>query len=80
MVEGRVEAMTPPVSLEISIGICTILVRGKRSTRGWDVVRVDGCHSEPQGHRKSKDDALQLARDCCEPNLKATFLLKPTPK
>ncbi len=72
--------MTPPVSLEITTGSCTILVRGKRSTRVWNVVRTDGAHSEPQGHRKTKDDALQLARDCCEPGVKATFTLIPSQK
>ena len=72
--------MTPPVSLEITSGSCTILVRGKRSTRGWNVVRVDGAHTDLQGHRKTKDAALQLAHDCCEPGVKATFALIPSAK
>ena len=72
--------MTPPVSLEITTGRCTILVRGKRSTRGWDVVRVDGGHSERQGHEKTKDAALKLAFACCEPGVKATFALLPAAK
>jgi predicted RNA polymerase sigma factor len=29
------------------------------------------------GTRKTKDDALQLALACCEPNLSATFRVSP---
>lgn len=72
--------MTPRTIVEITTGACTIQIRGKRSTRGWNVVRVDGAHSEHQGHRKAKDDAIQLAHDCCEPGVKASFAVIPVTK
>lgn len=71
-------AASPPLTLEITRGTCTVQVRGKRSTKGWNVFLVAGAKHDHQGFRKAKEDAVQLALDCCEPGVvKATFVVKP---
>ena len=69
---------SPVLTLEITRGPCKVLVYGKRSTKGWNVVRTDGAHNERQGHRKTKDEALQLALDACEPGVMAVFSVRPS--
>lgn len=69
--------MSKPLTIEITRGPCKVQVFGKRSTKGWNVSRTDGAHSERQGHRKSKDEAIQLALDACEPGVVAVFSVKP---
>lgn len=66
-----------PLTLEITRGSCRVRVYGKRSTKGWTIIRTDGAKSEPQGHRKAKEDAIQLALDCCEPDTARFFTVKP---
>jgi hypothetical protein len=70
---------SPPITLEISTGSCKILVRGKRSTKGWDILQNPGGAKEPipLAKRKSKDDAIQCALDACEPDTIATFTVQP---
>lgn len=64
------------LTLEITRSVCTVRVFGRRSTKGWNVSRIDGARSDHQGHRKSKNDAIQLALDCCEPGVTAVFAVK----
>lgn len=72
-------AKTPPVTLEITRGSCTVQVRGKRSNKGWRVLRTDAGKADFIGTRKAKEDAVQLALDCCEPGvINARFLVKPS--
>lgn len=68
------------VTVEITRGTSTVRVRGSRSTRGWNVYRVDGALTDFQGTRKEKDKAIQLALDCCGETPNATFLVKPVDK
>jgi hypothetical protein len=70
--------MSKPLTLEITRGACTVKVHGKRSTKGWNVDLVDGARCDRQGHRKAKEDAIQLALDCCEPGLVAVFRVQPS--
>jgi hypothetical protein len=69
----------PEVTLEITRGSCLVQVRGKRSNKGWKVLRVDNAKADPMGVRDYKDDAIQLALDCYfDPNvIDARFLVKP---
>lgn len=68
---------SPQLATEITRNGSTVRVYGKRSTKGWNVIRVDGARADHQGHRKSKDDAIQLALDCCEPGECSIFTVKP---
>lgn len=61
------------LSAEIHIGPCQIQIIGKRSRKGWNVA-LDGKF---QGHRPTKDKAIQLARDACEPGVKGTLTVQP---
>lgn len=67
--------MKTPLSLTcvIHCGPCEIHIIGKRSRHGWTVA-LDGKF---QGKRKSKDEAIRLARDACEPGVKGTFTVEP---
>jgi len=67
----------PPVTVEIRRGSSVIRIRGKRSTKGWNVFQVDGAKSDFMGFRKAKEDAVQLAGDCCEPGTVGTYLVTP---
>lgn len=67
----------PPLTLEITRGSCKVRVYGKRSTKGWNIIRTDGARADSQGHRKAKEDAIQLALDCCEPDTVRSFSVKP---
>lgn len=58
-------------------GGCTINIVGQRSRKGWDVKRKDGDTIKSQGHRKLKDEAIQLAEDACEPGVATTFFVCP---
>lgn len=71
---------TPPITIEITTGSCKILVRGKRSTKGWIILQSKGGASEPirLGHRKLKEDAIQYAQDACEPDTRSTFIVQPS--
>ncbi len=71
---------TRPITLEISTGPCKILVRGKRSTKGWVILDTPGGAKEPTpiAKRKSKEEAIQCARDACEPGTSATFTVQPS--
>jgi len=65
-------------TLSITRNNSRVVVLGKRSTKGWNVLRTDGARADHQGHRKRKEDALQLALDCCEPGISAEFTVKPS--
>lgn len=69
----------PPVTTEITAGACRILVRGKRSTKGWTILETPGGAREPKplAQRKLKEEAIQYARDACEPGVNATFTVQP---
>lgn len=56
---------------------CVIHVMGFRSKKGWDVLRKDGETLKLQGHRPSKDKAIQLAQDACEPGVTGLFIVRP---
>ncbi len=70
-----------PITLEITTGSCKIIVRGKRSRKGWAILQSPGGASEPirLDQRKLKEDAIQYAQDACEPGTKATFIVQPLP-
>jgi hypothetical protein len=74
---SRTATKVPRLTLEITSASSKVQVYGKRSTKGWTVKRVDGARADFQGHRKSKEEAIQLALDCCEPGLKAVFSVRP---
>lgn len=56
---------------------CVIQVMGKRSTKGWEILRRKGETLIPQGDRPSKAEAIQHAEDACEPGVAATFVVRP---
>lgn len=68
--------LTPPLSITAVIhrGPSVIHIFGERSRHGWDISIENGAH---QGHRKSKASAIKFAHDCCEPDLRAIFVVKP---
>lgn len=69
---------TTEVTLEITRGTCLVQVRGKRSNKGWKVLRTDNARADPMGRCKHKDEAIQLALDCIEPDvINAKFTVRP---
>ncbi len=75
---SRSISKSPELTLEITRGTCRVVVYGKRSTKGWNVDLIEGAKCERQGHRKAKEDAIELALDCCEPGMVAVFRVKPS--
>lgn len=69
--------MNPPITLEITSDTSRVRVKGKRSTKGWDIIQVKGASATPLGHRKAKADAIQYALDACEPGSHGTYLVRP---
>ena len=69
--------MLAPVTTEITTGSCTVLVRGKRSTKGWVILETGGAKATRLGHIQGKDKAIQFAMDACEPGVTATFTVRP---
>jgi hypothetical protein len=67
------------VTLEITRGTCVVQVRGKRSNKGYKVLRSDAAKDDLMGHAKHRGDAIQLALDCClEPGvINAKFTVRP---
>lgn len=59
--------MCPKLSTEITCGSNKVRIYGKRSAKGWIVKRIDGATSTHIGYAKPKDEAIQLALDCCDP-------------
>jgi hypothetical protein len=70
---------SPPITVEITTGSCKILVRGKRSAKGWVILQSPGGAHEPirLDQRKHKDEAIQYAQDACKPGTQATFIIQP---
>ena len=68
----------PPVTVEITIASCKILVRGKRSGKGWIILETGGAKSVHLGFQPNKELALQFAHDACEPGTAATFTIRPS--
>lgn len=68
---------SPSTTLEITSSGSLIRVKGKRSTKGWNILEVTGAKSTPLAHIKGKDKAIQYALDACEPGTTATYLVRP---
>lgn len=69
---------TPPDTTQtIHRAGCVIHIIGLRSRKGWKVTRHDGDAVKLQGERKTKDKAIQLATDACEPGVATTFHVQP---
>lgn len=61
------------ITTEIRIGPCTIQIIGKRSRKGWSV----SFNGVLQGELPTKDKAIRLAKDACEPGVSGTITIKP---
>lgn len=67
----------PAITQVIHRSGCVIRILGLRSRKGWRVTRHDGEAVKLQGDRPTKDKAIQLAEDACEPGVTATFHVQP---
>lgn len=69
---------SPPVTTEITVGLCTVKVRGKASRKGWTILLTTGAQEKHLGTRKMKGDAIQFAIDACEPGTIDTYTVRPS--
>lgn len=67
------------IPTKITRGTSTIEVSRDRAAKGmgWNIYQSDGKTDRFLAHRPNKDKALKFALDCCEPTVRATFLVTP---
>jgi hypothetical protein len=67
----------PPLTLEITSNGSTVRIYGKRSTKGWAILEVTGASAHRLATVPLKQDAIQAALDCCDPDQPLTYHVKP---